>query len=378
MDEETNTLPGPSDPPREQERKKKRNRKSRAVKEQCNERYRAFNNQLFVRDLEKRHDERLGPLGVPASSVPLQSIAPQPLIIKMSLKILDGMIEETVTRAVNVLKVQSDSLPHDIQLVKLVSRLQIAAKVYYAHCAASVETDQRSRRFHKFVSEELPDNLESVTTYIDQIGMGIYEGQIIIPEIDSIDVSLLTSETPLELPSDFPAHHVATEEIVEGEQLIVGFPDINLAAGVGLAGIDQEGRVQYSQQLIQRPFETLANVPPGMYVTHFYGRNYEMLVQQYSAWIGRCKKRIANKVRCVNIRQGIGTVAQLVGSDNNSDRLGEVDAWCIRAVSDHVMTVGAGMQLGTHRSRLDEIRFAVTRKRVNRSRFISQLVDLLL
>lgn len=355
---------------------KARNRKSRNVRKQSAEKYRFHANDAWQRNFDLMQAQKYG-YTLPFMDVTPQKLDPPTLNVPINVNLVNEIVHETHEYAVSVLKVVPKA--DDELVLKTVSNLQIAAKVHYANKNNEQETSVTIDNDMKFIATHFDKAIEPMAYFIDNIGSTQIEEQVVTPTLAECS----TAGYPLPY-----SEHVFNMGLVA---VPPNDSDIVIPTGV-IDDFGMETQIIVSSSVVgelvrQGVYNPVENViaeeymqlrtPHRLLKYQRVGMRLDVLAQQYQDILNRYSRRVRGKIRDLGIKVAAGKLTQLVGSDSVADRLGVVDAWCMRKIDDGTLTTGAMLRLGTTHFHRSVECYALKRGMVSRSQAVGKIVALI-
>jgi len=202
----------------------------------------------------------------------------------------------------------------DKSTLSKVTTLQVTAKVAVACRKGPHEDVTTSDTVVNTVLSHFGKGLKSTAVLIDQIGSFELDDQQFVPRLPKITT-----------PEEVPDGYVKTQ-ITMNKQCLYVHPveGDDLTTPEGVLRVPDDRRRWLDDDIV----------------------NVSELTERYADLLQRVAKKMSHGIIPIDLASGKGSPSQLVGSTENPRYGAEVDAWCVRPVSQSILIQGAAWRLG--------------------------------
>lgn len=331
------------------------------------------------------HDALFGPL-----CLDLALVKPVHQII-ITTHLLAQVCQLTVETLLDACKVPTQNRQRDVETVQLAASLQLFGKMYYARANTPYSDAMAGRQvLAERVSRHLDQCILPIAVFLDQIGCCEFNGQKFIPNeerhqdgnfytfnyvhlrnvaVFHRDYFPFLRDQPVDARTGFVFNHLAQcIPVLHGRRPAVGPNGGNMYIWVHDAeAFDPEEVLPFYPRDIAEYIELV----PGTQLPA-----PDDIFPRYFEFLARCQKKVAfEKFPALNMKRGIGTVAQLVGvgrwlADSR-------DVYSGREVPASAMFMAAAFELGLYEQPLTDPDCAVIRSSVDCRNAISRMMQCL-
>lgn len=376
--------------------KRGKSRKGRGAASRQAENHRTKINIKGEQVIEKGLNSQLVSLGYSASEVLgdlLDTVIVTPsLDVRVSTHVAIELISKTVDTLYYACKLSppAGKTPDvgrlfDKETLFFVTAYQLEAKLYFAQTKwqRTFISDERDSRVRS-TARLLDRSLIPMAIYIDQIGWTRASEQVFVPMSDHHRSTL---------PEDWFDPRNSSRLREYGAVVPDGVINLNrvdfTGRNLGLRIVDQQGAVEqgiitvvdgtmhltpdYEARCLQPtalgvcavvPVET--NVPPP----------YPDIIERFNELFGRVEKRLSDAFPQLNICEGRGTGAILVGSSRDQFNLSHITTWAQREISHDAYSFGAVFEFGRNDDPLHDEETALHRVSVDAYGIIQRVANL--